>query len=685
MSVHHDSQPLASSSKITPNIAISDPSSSKSADSGAQDGSGDAKSDWHTIRPWTPRLALAVREITSVSATFVLADSLAVPDELAEGFEGDEEGDGGGEDQGQGQGDGNAEGDGGERGEEKAKEREGRSRRRGMSTSSWSSTKDGGDGADGDGGGNVSTTGADNANANTNASSEERSLESSRPTIADALAPGLSLTVNGSPWARVILRVDEPGDRAVIVIYGLMPGRQYDIDLGLQTAWGNVRGRITTDADATDDSAPSDMSGPTINGTTAGASLQPSITASSSLLPSPTTPISSIGAQPSSPPSPSSSPGPNNAQLAAHQAQLTPLLSTHTQLSQALKSARRDAQRADAAARGEADALRRAAERAAAADVRARGRILGLGEAVRRAEAATAQMREETRDIEGELPGLEATVHAREDDVARVRRDADEARRQREEQEEEGRRRLERGRAEVNACGHRLERLKARTEKLEGGMPELEKQLQEVEEEIKRAEEEAVANSEQAQAQAAAAAAAATTSASSSTSPHRRRSYGPHPSIPSHHLAPPHLAHASHLQGSLQTQQQQQQQHPAPIARPSIMLSASSTQPALAPPSVIQRPRGAIPSSTSLGGNSGSSAVGTLSLVPGTLGAERMSSTLSSRAPVFEPSQARWGAMLSGTPTGSANPATGGAGVLGPTAIQPIQRPARTGNVGVHR
>jgi len=229
----------------------------------------------------------------------------------------------------------------------------------------------------------------------------------------------------------------------------------------------------------------------------------------------------------------------------------------------------------------------------------------------------------------------------------------------------------------VNVCGHRLERLKARTEKLESGMPELERQLQEVEEEIRRAEEEAVVNSEQAQAQAAAAA-----SASSSTSPHRRRSYGPHPSIPGHHLAPS-LTHPSHLSGSLQTQPQQQ--HPAPIARPSVMLSASSTQPALVPPSVIQRPRGTIPSSTSLGGSSGNSAVGTLSLAPGALGAERMPSTLSSRAPVFEPSQARRGAMLSGTPSGSANPATGSADVHGPAAIQPIQRPARAGNVGAHR
>src|SRR5580704_14840876 len=34
------------------------------------------QSQWQSIRPWTPRLSLSIREITSVSVTFVLASIL---------------------------------------------------------------------------------------------------------------------------------------------------------------------------------------------------------------------------------------------------------------------------------------------------------------------------------------------------------------------------------------------------------------------------------------------------------------------------------------------------------------------------------------------------------------------------------------------------------------------------------
>jgi hypothetical protein len=39
--------------------------------------------------------------------------------------------------------------------------------------------------------------------------------------------------VNGAPWQRVLIRVDDATDEAGVVVYGLMPERQYDIDLAL--------------------------------------------------------------------------------------------------------------------------------------------------------------------------------------------------------------------------------------------------------------------------------------------------------------------------------------------------------------------------------------------------------------------------------------------------------------------
>ncbi len=34
-------------------------------------------SQWHAVRPWTPRFVLTVREVTSVSATFILSSDLS--------------------------------------------------------------------------------------------------------------------------------------------------------------------------------------------------------------------------------------------------------------------------------------------------------------------------------------------------------------------------------------------------------------------------------------------------------------------------------------------------------------------------------------------------------------------------------------------------------------------------------
>jgi hypothetical protein len=123
---------------------------------------------WHSIRPWIPPLSLTVREITSVSVTFILSATYPATDPtLASlGLSLDDEDEDPTEDY-----------DGGlESAERKAK-----------------------------------------ANS----------------VVSRALARGLSVDVDGSPWRRVIIRIDDKVDEAVIIVYGLMPGRQYDIDLEL--------------------------------------------------------------------------------------------------------------------------------------------------------------------------------------------------------------------------------------------------------------------------------------------------------------------------------------------------------------------------------------------------------------------------------------------------------------------
>lgn len=133
-------------------------------------------SAWHSIRPWSPRFVLTVREITSVSATFLLSSTLTV---------------------------------------------------NGHSDPSLASLG--------------LTSASDDDDDDEDTGDDER-------LISETLGKGLSVNVNGAPWKRVLMRMDEDGDEAIIILFGLMPGRQYDIELGIVFGEGEevIRGQMTT-------------------------------------------------------------------------------------------------------------------------------------------------------------------------------------------------------------------------------------------------------------------------------------------------------------------------------------------------------------------------------------------------------------------------------------------------------
>ena len=66
-------------------------------------------------------------------------------------------------------------------------------------------------------------------------------------TVSNALTQGLSVKVNSSPWQRVLFRVDEESDEATLIVFGLMPGRQYDVELGIAHPLEALHSQITTD------------------------------------------------------------------------------------------------------------------------------------------------------------------------------------------------------------------------------------------------------------------------------------------------------------------------------------------------------------------------------------------------------------------------------------------------------
>jgi len=322
-------------------------------------------SDWHSVRPWLPPLALSVQEITSVSVTFLLtATMVPLPDpELV------------------------------------------------------------------------------------------AQLAETESIVTEALAMGLSVKVNGTSWPRVIMRIDEAADEAVVIIYGLMPGRQYDIELAMVRA-GQLRQEITTH-----DGEPE---------------TAPDLDCHPGLVPTPAVPP--LTAPDHSPAAPS--PFTIEDRLSQLTSSLSLLSSQRDSLQSQIKSVRRDGQKADAALRSEIEALKRTSEKNIAAENRAKQKILALQEAVKRTHAGTRAMEQELDQLECSLPALLEEKGRKELDYDSAKREADRVTKQRQMVDDQDKKRIDKLRSEHSSLTHKLEKMMAKREKMQGSvLPDLEEQL----------------------------------------------------------------------------------------------------------------------------------------------------------------------------------------------------------------
>lgn len=277
------------------------------------------------------------------------------------------------------------------------------------------------------------------------------------------LSKGVSVKVNGNPWRKCLARLSDDADEAMIIIYGLMPGRPYDIELGLIPGDEKLKHQIVTE-DASNDQATSDSESssgiPPVGAYPSTTSNTPAVD------PSPSPP------SPSPPPTPSNGPSYSSQTfedyLASLQLSLSHLQAEHETLSNTLKSARRDSQRAQAAHRAEISSVKRAAQKHSAGDTRMKQKARALEEAVKQAikgreDVETEYAVLETARIEQEAELADASRRFEE---TRVR--AEEWRARREKAEEDAGSRLQGARAELAAVETRLEKLRAKRERLEG-------------------------------------------------------------------------------------------------------------------------------------------------------------------------------------------------------------------------
>lgn len=199
-----------------------------------------------------------------------------------------------------------------------------------------------------------------------------------------------------------------------------------------------------------------------------------------------------------------SSPSPSTSQTPAPEErlrtlshQLNALHAEQATLQAALKSSRRDANKTTTSLRAEIDVLKRASEKAGIAEGKARQRVRALEDAVRRANEGREQVEQLTLADEQEQIGLRQKQSEAEEVLRTVRREADAVRAEREKREEEGRKRKESMRGECATLNQRLERLAVKKERLENSViPDLEAQLTEIQQEIEVAEQNGFQNSD---------------------------------------------------------------------------------------------------------------------------------------------------------------------------------------------
>ncbi|KAJ3916409.1 hypothetical protein F5877DRAFT_46706 [Lentinula edodes] len=376
---------------------------------------------WSSIRPWIPPLSLSVREITSVSVTFVLSAATSDQNSETELSLAD----------------------------------------LGLSAEDMHEDEDVADDED--------------------TSTSELDAKKPLSMVSSALNGGLSVEVDRSSWRRVFIRIDDKADEAVIIVYGLLPGRQYEIVLELVQGGhtNSIRQQVTTEGvDSTSKS-------------TAASSSSDINVLNTSAQPSP--PSDSNGSSPQ----PSSSPGYGFAPLTLEdrlnqlQHTLSVLNSEQASLTATIKSSRRDAQKADANLRSEIDVLKRASDRYLSSEQRSKQKVLALQEAVKRTQIITKEMEATIKEVNAEIPGLKEEKQKREAEHRKVKEAANKVRREKDAQAEQERKRIESMKNELNTLTKQLEKLEVKKEKLEGGViKELEEQLENVEKEMEVLERE---------------------------------------------------------------------------------------------------------------------------------------------------------------------------------------------------
>ncbi|KAK8847651.1 hypothetical protein IAR55_005510 [Kwoniella newhampshirensis] len=311
-------------------------------------------------------------------------------------------------------------------------------------------------------------------------------------------------------------------DRAVVVVYGLMPGKEYEVELRVVGLFGQDDGDGVVSSSVLIPPSPTPNSGfhPRSRANSLRSRSRPrsrsnSLSGSSAHPPFGSSPLShtrssdAVATLDALPPishdtlSPESAiiPTPILNAVDTQAAQLRHLIATaHAEkdhLQAQIKEARRTSQRHEAALKAEIEAVKKAIEKAGSLDLRAKQKALAVQEQVKQGWAGAEAAEKEMGDVESGLDTLESRLEAMRIEVDAFRDEWKVAKEHEEEVRERDRKvRAEEDKKLADVVG-KVEKLKAKRAKRDVETTELEKKLEDLEkqkeEAEKRNEEEKVA------------------------------------------------------------------------------------------------------------------------------------------------------------------------------------------------
>ncbi|PWN35775.1 uncharacterized protein FA14DRAFT_189713 [Meira miltonrushii] len=241
--------------------------------------------------------------------------------------------------------------------------------------------------------------------------------EASDDLRSNILDSSVTVCINGVPWSKVVIG-DSGTEEAFIVVYGLNPGRDYEMHVNVEDKQSAIS--VTTEVDekrSSDASAIAQQLQTSVDRTSTVASgnavqiprikrthtppMQDTSESISNDVPDTSAPVIA-----------SSLTSNGAAKVAAIQA--------------AVRKARKDASRAESALRNEIEAIRRGLERMSDVDHRSKQKVLALQESIRQATTQSKDIDEEAIAVESEREVWEERVKEKDDELEQVRTEVEE-------------------------------------------------------------------------------------------------------------------------------------------------------------------------------------------------------------------------------------------------------------------